>query len=227
MATGNTIEIARHSDFRLMGSRKVDGSVILAEKIDKSAKGANVSKAEFVHNALLNACELTGNFDAAALQFSDEGLEEYGDLSEQDLINLTLQSSTLIDLAKKCLVSHAKRAWQNNQKTNRDGSERKRATASATQEKIHALVIEQIAKNNKAENWYEKRAINTSFIQKGGREDNLGRTTAMPNLFGFSAVKTYLETHEETIAEHHHTHKMRGNFNQKVSNELKRMAKNS
>ena len=165
------------------------------------------------------------DFNRNLLKLSNKPLPEYGGKSEAELVDMALQGTTLLELAKTCLVSFAKRKYQSNQPTNKDGSERKRDTANQVQDKIHALVIAQMAENDKAKNWYEKRAINSSWIQKGGKEDVMARSTGMTNIYGFQSVKVYLSTYESDIQEHHRKHSISGNFNQKVSNELKRIAK--
>jgi len=219
------IEIAKHKNFRLTGHDNIADSNKLADSITKSSEKLGINKTDFVLNALTNACKNDETLDANSLEFGQNKLKGYGDLSEQELVNLAIQDTNLMDLARKCLVTEAKKQWQSKRKLTRKGGERKRGTSDQVQDKLNALIKGQMVKNDEASNWYEKRAINTSWAQKNGKEDSMGRTTGVKNVFGYSAVKTYIEAHQQEIDAHHAKHEMRGNFNQKVSNELKRLAK--
>jgi len=221
----STIEIARHLEFRLVGYKDREKSVELATNIKASAKRAGLSSAEYVYNALLNACQAGAGLVGDALSFDSIPLDDYDGKSEAELVNLALSDTTLLELAKKCLVTEAKRRYQGNKATNRDGSERLRDTADGVQSKLHALATAQMLVNDKAQNWWEKRAINTSWLQKGGKEDEYARTTGEQNIYGFQSVKVYLDVHADAIQAHHDKHGIKGNWNQKVSNKLKQLAK--
>ncbi len=195
-----------------------------ANKVVDAIHKSKKSKTDFVFDAIENACD-SKSLAGASITFDNEPLDDYDGKTEAELVAVVLENMSIEALAKKCISTYAKRIHQQNSKTTRTGHDRKRKTSSDVQERLHALVVERMAANDKATGWHEKRAINSSWLQKGGNEDSMGRTTGIKNIYSFKAITEYLSVHGDEIEAHHAKHGIKGNYNQRVSNELKRLAK--
>ena len=202
-----------------------DLSQAWGEKVLAAMKKSRKTKTDFVFDAIENACD-TKSLAGSSLVFENEPLDEYDGQTEAELVASVLENMSIETLATKCISAYAKRIHQQNSKTTRTGGERKRKTSSDVQDRLHALVVDRMAANDASVEWWEKRAINTSWLQKGGVEDSMGRTTGIKNVYSFKAISEYIAAHSDEIEAHHTKHGIKGNFNQRVSNELKRLAKN-
>lgn len=159
------------------------------------------------------------------LGFSKVALgKEYDGKSEQDLINFCendLQVSTN-ELAKNGAAIEAKRLYRQSKSVTAKGTERVKTSSFIVQRRIDELVKGQMAKNvDNIGDWAMQRFINSGFIQKGGIEDEFGRS-AIENIFNYKATKTYLDSHRQEIDGHHEQLGLQRSHNMKISRELKR-----
>jgi hypothetical protein len=172
-------------------------------------------------NALKN--ELNGRqYDN--IEWGNTPLESYNGLSEKDLVEEAQINMSFDTLIQKAILTEAKRLYRANQPVTTQGTKRKQATNTEVLSQIHYLVQERMRLNEQAGDWTEQRFINTSWVQQGGREDEIGRSLGK-NLFNFKSVKQYLDLHAHEIEQHHNSLNISENHNRKVIKELKRMAK--
>lgn len=168
--------------------------------------------------------KMNHNKNSADLDFSEVPLDDYDGLSEKELVQKAQNNMAIEVLSQKAILSEAKRLYRANQPTTLQGNARQRATNNEVQTRIHELVQNRITLNEQANDWTEQRYINTSWVQKGGNEDDYGRSLS-ENLFNFKSVKQYLDSHKDEIEQHHRTLGIMKSHNMRVPKELKRREK--
>jgi hypothetical protein len=179
---------------------------------------------EFFDKAVEALKEKINNKGSADFNFNETPLDDYDGLSEKELVQKAQSNMTIEVLAQKAVLSEAKRLHRANSPTTMQGTARQRATNAEVQQQIHELVQSRMTLNEQAKDWTEQRYINTSWVQKGGNEDDYGRSLS-ENLFNFKSVKQYLDSHKDDIEQHHRTLGIMKNHNMRVPKELKRREK--
>lgn len=207
-------------EFRLTNLTKT-----LHDKIGLMRKQTGSANNKELFIKALEALEAKMNHKGSPdFDFNEIPLDDYDGLSEKELVQKAQNNISIEVLAQKAVVSEAKRLYRANSPTTMQGTARQRATNNEVQEKIHALVQSRMALNEQANDWTEQRYINTSWVQKGGSEDDYGRSLS-ENVFNFKSVKQYLDSHKDEIEQHHRTLGITKNHNMRVPKELKRREK--
>jgi len=212
---------AKKYEFRLTNIPKTlhDKIGLMKEQTDSA------NNKELLIKALEALEEKMNNKGSTDFDFNETPLDDYDGLSEKELVQKAQSNHMTIEvLAQKAIISEAKRLYRANQPTTLQGTTRQRATNSEVQQQIHTLVQNRMTLNEQANDWTEQRYINTSWVQKGGNEDDYGRSLS-ENLFNFKSVKQYLDSHKDDIERHHRTLGITKNHNMRVPKELKRREK--
>ena len=207
-------------EFRVAGISKT-----LRDKVGLLKKQTGCDNRKLLEKALEALEEKMNNKDKTdGPTFNDNPLDDYNGHSEKELVEMAQEGMTINVLVQKAVISEAKRLYRANQTTTRQGNVRQRQTNGEVQQKIHALVQKRMTLNEQANDWTEQRYINTSWVQKGGEEDEYGRSLS-ENMFNFKSVKQYLDSHKDEIEQQHRTLGIMKNHNMRVPKELKRREK--
>lgn len=193
------------------------------ELLNLMTKHGITERSEFFRLMLQTMQSVNKSTQPTQPSFDDKPMPDYDGLSEQQIVDKAIEKVGVDFLTRSGIVAEAKKMYRGEQTLTAQGKPRQRASNGDVFKQIDNLVKERMRLNNEATDWTEKRNINTAWVQKGGKEDEFGRSLG-ESYFAFSTVKKYFDIHGEEIAKHHNQLEITPTHNMRVPKALKKLA---